>query len=90
MLPTLKELAFMLEFRDSGAETFTGPEQGTNAEPDLLYRACWGSGAGTKVYRRGPDIAAIGPIGRLPHRSARSLLEAAPDAGLESWPRSGA
>ena len=83
MLPTLKELAFMLAFRDSGAETFTGPEQGTNVEPDLLYRACWGLALLTEVYRRGPDIAAIGPIGRLPHGSARSLLEAAPDAGLE-------
>ena len=52
-------------------------------EPDLLYRACWGLALLTEVYRRGPDIAAIGPIGRLPRKSARSLLEAAPDAGLE-------
>ena len=83
MLPALKELAFMLGFRDGGTEQFTGPAQGTGAEPDLLYRACWGLALLTEVYRRGPDIAAIGPLGRLPRKSARSLLEAAPDAGLE-------
>ena len=83
MLPALQELAFMLGFRDSGAEQFTGPAHGSGAEPGLLYRACWGLALLTEVYRRGPDIAATGPIGRLPHRSAQSLLEAAPDAGLE-------
>ena len=83
MLPALKELAFMLGFRDGGTGQFTGPAQGTSVEPDLLYRACWGLALLTEVYRRGPDIAAAGPIGRLPRKSARSLLEAAPDAGLE-------
>jgi hypothetical protein len=82
MLPVLKELAFMLGFRDGGAEEFTGPARGSGAEPDLLHRACWGLALLTEVYRRGPDIAASGPISRLPHRSARALLDAAPDAGL--------
>ena len=83
MLPALKELAFMLDFRDGGTDQFTGPAQGASVEPDLLYRACWGLALLTEVYRRGPDIAAVGPIGRLPRKSAQSLLEAAPDAGLE-------
>ena len=83
MLPALKDLAFMLGFRDSGTETFTGPARGSGAEPNLLYRACWGLALLTEVYRRGPGIAAIGPLGRLPDASVRSLLEAAPAAGLE-------
>jgi hypothetical protein len=83
MLPALKELAFMLGFRDSGAETFTGPARGSGVEPDLLHRACWGLALLTEVFRRGPDVAAIGPLGRLSDRSARSLLDAAPDAGLD-------
>jgi len=82
MMPGLKELAVLLGFRDGGVEEFTGPARGSGAEPDLLYRACWGLALLTEVYRRGPDIAAIGPIGRLPDGSARSLLDAAPDAGL--------
>ena len=83
MLPTLKELALMLGFRDAGVEEFTGPARGSGTEPDLLYRACWGLALLTEVYRRSPAIAEIGPIGRLPRRSAQSLLDAAPNAGLE-------
>jgi hypothetical protein len=83
MLPALKELAFMLGFRDCGTGQFTGPARGTGTEPELLYRTCWGLALLTEVYRRGPDIAALGPLGRLPRKSARSLLDAAPDAGLE-------
>jgi len=83
MLPSLKELAFMLGFRDIGADQFTWLTKGADTDPDLLYRACWGLALLTEVYRRGPDVAAVGPIGRLPRKSARSLLEAAPDAGLE-------
>jgi hypothetical protein len=82
MLPALQELAVMLGFRDSGAAQFTGPARESGAEPDLLYRACWGLALLTEVYRRGPAIAQTGPIARLPARSARSLLDAAPDAGL--------
>ena len=73
----------MLGFRDGGTGQFTGPAQGTGTKPDLLYRTCWGLALLTEVYRRGPDIAALGPLGRLPRKSARSLLDAAPDAGLE-------
>ena len=73
----------MLDYRDGGTDQFTGSAQGSDTKPDLLYRACWGLALLTEVYRRGPEIAAIGPIGRLPQQSARSLLEAAPDAGLE-------
>ena len=83
MLPALEELALMLGFRDSGAAQFTGPARGSGAEPDLLYRACWGLALLTEVYRRGPAIALTGPIARLPARSARSLLDTAPDAGLQ-------
>ena len=83
MLAALQDLAFMLGFRDSGTETFTGPARGSGAELDLLYRACWGLALLTEVYRRGPGIATIGPLGRLSDASARSLLEAAPAAGLE-------
>ena len=82
MMSALKELAFMLGFRDGGVEEFTGPARGSGAEPELLYRACWGLALLTEVYRRGLDIAAIGPIGRLLSGSARSLLDGAPGAGL--------
>jgi hypothetical protein len=64
MLPALKELAFTLGFRDGGAEEFAGPAKGAGAEPDLLYRACWGLALLTEVYRRG------GRRGNRPHRSA--------------------
>ena len=68
MMPALKELAFMLGFRDGGVEEFTGPARGSGPEPDLLYRACWGLALLTEVYRRGPDIAAIGPYRPAPGR----------------------
>jgi hypothetical protein len=83
MLPLLKELAFMLGFRDGGTEQFSGPARGTGIEPDLLYRACWGLSLLTEVYRRGPDIAANGPLSLLRRKSAEALLEMAPEAGLE-------
>jgi hypothetical protein len=73
MLPALKELAFTLGFRDGGAEEFTGPAKGAGAEPDLLYRGCWGLALLTELYRR-PGIAAIGLIGQLRDRSAQALL----------------
>lgn len=73
----------MLGFRDSGTAQFNGPEKGTSTEPGLLYRACWGLALLTEVYRRGPAVAAAGPISHLPDSSARSLLAAAPEAGLE-------
>lgn len=83
MLPALQELADLLGVRGGGTGQFTGPGPGTGAEPSLLYRACWGLALLTEVYRRGPAIAGAGPLGRLRRKSAQSLLEAAPDAGLE-------
>jgi hypothetical protein len=83
MTPVLRELAVLLGVRDGGAETFTGPGPGSGADPDLLYRGCWGLALLTEVYRLGPGIAAAGPLGRLPGRSARALLDVAPQAGLE-------
>jgi hypothetical protein len=83
MLSALQELAVMLGFRDRGTAQFSGPAKGIGTEPRLLYRACWGLALLTEVYRRGPAIAEAGPISRLPDSSARSLLAAAPEAGLE-------
>jgi hypothetical protein len=83
MLPAWQDLAVMLGFRDSGTGQFAGPARGTGLEPRLLYRACWGLALLTEVYRRGPAIAATGPVGRLPGKSARALLAAVPDAGLQ-------
>jgi hypothetical protein len=83
MLSALQEIALMLGFRDGGVKEFTGPPGGSGAEPDLLHRACWGLALLTEVYRRGPEIAVMGPLGRLPRRTALSLLDAAPDAGLK-------
>jgi hypothetical protein len=82
MLPALKELAFMLGYQNGGAEAFTGPARGSGAEPSLLHRACWALALLTEVYRRGPEIVLNGPLGRLRDKSARSLLDAAPAAGL--------
>jgi hypothetical protein len=61
MLPALKEVAFMLGLRDGGSDQFTGSAHGARTEQDLLYRACWGLALLTEVYRRGPEIAVIGP-----------------------------
>lgn len=83
MRPALEDLAFALGFRDGGVEEYAGPARGSGAERNLLYRACWGLALLTEVYRRGPAITALGPLGRLPRRSAQALLDAAPDAGLE-------
>lgn len=82
MLPALEELAVMLGFRDGGTVRFTGPAEGTGIAPALLYRACWGLALLTEVCRR-PRTALTGSAGRLRCGTARSLLEAAPDAGLE-------
>jgi hypothetical protein len=83
LLPALQELASTLGYHDLGGEQFEGPAHSVGMEPGLLYRACWALALLTEVYRGGPAIAAVGPIGRLSRKSARSLLEAAPEAGLE-------
>ncbi len=87
MLPAAKELAQLLGYRDGGAAIFTGPANGNDSEPQLLHRACWALALLTEVYRRGPEIAMLGPLGALPDRSARSLLAAAPLAGLDQLAR---
>lgn len=56
MLPVMKDPAFMLGFRDGGADTFPGPARGSGADPDLVHRACWGLALLTEVYRRGPVL----------------------------------
>lgn len=44
---------------------------------------CWALALLTEVYRHGPELAATGALGVLPDRPERSLLTAAPAAGLE-------
>jgi hypothetical protein len=90
MIPVLRELAVMLGFRDRGVQEFTGPARGSGAEPDLLYRGCWGLALLTEVYRRGPDIAAAGPSpGSRTGRRGRCWRRCRmPDSS--SWLRSGA
>jgi hypothetical protein len=82
MLPALMEIASMLGYSGTGTEQFVGPVHGSVAEPNLLYRACWALALLTEVYRGGVMVAELGPIGRLPDRSADGLLAAAPEAGL--------
>ena len=82
MLPALRAIAEQLGYSGMGADTFTGPVAGSAVERDVLHRSCWALALLSEVYRGGPMIAEIGPIGRLPDRSAKALLAAAPQAGL--------
>jgi len=83
MLRTLKALAEKLGYSGIGTERFTGPVSGSVIEPEVLHRSCWALALLSEVYRGGPMIAQIGPIGRLPNLSAEALLAAAPQAGLD-------
>lgn len=83
MMPALGSIAELLGYSSIGTETFTGPVAGSTVDPDLLYRVCWALALLTEVYRGGPMIGVMGPIGRLPNRSAEALLAAAPRAGLD-------
>jgi len=83
MVPALKEIAELLGYAGMGADTFTGPVAGSAVEPEVLHRSCWALALLSEVYRGGPMIAEIGPIGRLPNRSAKALLAATPAAGLD-------
>jgi len=83
MVPALRSIAGLLGYSGIGTETFTGPVAGSTVEPDLLYRACWALALLSEVYRGGPMIGKMGPIGRLPNQSAEALLAAAPRAGLD-------
>ena len=82
MLPAVRDLAAMLGCREGGQETFAGPAKGSGLEPGLLHPACWALALLTEVYRRDPQVAALGPLGSLPEDSAAALLAAAPDAAL--------
>jgi hypothetical protein len=81
----------MLGYRDGGAEEFRGPARGSGAEPDLRRRACWALALLTEVYRRGPEIAAVGPsVGCLTRPRGRCCWLRLPTPGLTRWPRSAA
>ena len=83
MLPALKSIAELLGYSGMGADTFIGPVAGSAVEPDVLHRSCWALALLSEVYRGGPMIAEIGPISRLPNRTAEALLAATPPVGLE-------
>lgn len=83
MLPAVKSIADILGYAGMGVDTFTGPLAGSAIEPDVLHRSCWALALLSEVYRGGPMIGEVGPIGRLPNRSAKALLAAAPPAGLD-------
>lgn len=89
MLAALREIAGSLglgrEAVDGEGQTdFTGPLRGSGADPEHLARACWVLALLTEVFRRGPMVAALGPLGRFQDRrpSADELLALAPPVAL--------
>jgi hypothetical protein len=89
MLATLGEIAWSLglgrdEMAGEGEAAFAGPLRGSDADPEHLARACWALALLTEVYRRGPMVAALGPLGRFRDRRppADELLALAPPAAL--------
>ena len=89
MLAAPREIAGSLgmgrdEVAGEGEAAFTGPLPGSDADPEHLARACWVLALLTEVFRRGPMVAALGPLGRLQDRrpSADVLLALAPPAAL--------
>ena len=67
-------------------QVFTGPSRGNHADPALLARSCWALALLTEVFRAGPAVAALGPLGRFRASqavSADELLALAPQAGLD-------
>ncbi len=89
MLAALWEIAGSLglgrdEVAGEGRAAFTGPLPGSDADPEHLARACWVLALLTEVFRRGPMVAAMGPLGRFQGRrpSADELLALAPSAAL--------
>lgn len=83
MQGALKSIALMLGYTGIGAERFTGPVPGSTVEPEALNRECWALALLSEVYRAGPVVARLGPLGRLPNGSADALLAGAPRAGLD-------
>ena len=89
MLAALGEIAWSLglgrdEMAGQGEAAFTGPLPGSDADPEHLARACWVLALLTEVFRRGPMVAAMGPLGRFLDRrpSAEEMLALAPPAAL--------
>jgi hypothetical protein len=89
MLAALGEIARSLglgrdEMAGEGAAAFTGPVGGNDADPEHLARACWVLALLTEVFRRGPMVAALGPLGRFQGRrlSVDELLALAPPTAL--------
>lgn len=91
MRSALEELAGMLGMTDldlnRSSATFTGPALGTDADPDLLARACWALALMTEIYRAGPAAAMAGPLAPYTGRfaalpSAAELLELTPHTAL--------
>jgi hypothetical protein len=89
MLAALGEIARSLglardEMAAKGEATFTGPLRGSDADPEQLARACWVLALLTEVFRGGPMVAALGPLGRFhdPRPSTEQLLALAPPAAL--------
>lgn len=64
---------------------FAGPLPGSDADPGLLARACWALALLTEVFRAGPMVAAMGPLGQFRGATVPgdSLLGLAPSAGLD-------
>jgi hypothetical protein len=90
MLAVLGEIARSLglgrdEMIGEVEAAFTGPLRGSDADPEHLARACWVLALLTEVFRRGPMVAALGPLGRFRDRrpSADELLALAPSAALD-------
>ena len=52
-------------------QVFTGPSRGSHADPALLARSCWALALLTEVFRAGPAVAALGPLGAVPRQPGR-------------------
>ncbi|MEW2144198.1 hypothetical protein AB0869_15440 [Micromonospora vinacea] len=83
----LHELARTLNYSESGGSVgafrFTGPAAGSEADHQLVARACWALALLTDLYRVGPTPGS--PLMALAPRSitAEKLLDLAPPAALD-------
>lgn len=89
LLPALAEVARVLGMslpsRPVGhVRVFPGPAAGNDADAGVPARSCWVLALITEAYRRGPMVAAAGPLGRFRGAAVTSddLLGLAPPAGL--------
>jgi hypothetical protein len=90
MLTALGEIASSLgltraEMAGKTEPVFTGPVQGSAADPDHLARCCWALALLAEVFRGGPMVAAMGPLARFRgcRVSGDDLLGLAPVAALD-------